>query len=480
MLSVTASDTASPRATLRTTIFGLSALGVAAYLVVTAAMFAAAVWQLNRVFAADVLETLSAEVRTLTAITETGDSEALRRAVQRLSRGANTRLYYLAAADGSKLAGNLASLPPKLAPGGAGGIFPYSFDGGPNSGERYAAGLAVPLAEGGRLIVARDVEDQRQLVWWLRLLALAGFGIIALGGLGLGWLASRSVLSRVDTMSEATRRIMAGELSGRLPIKGSGDEFDRLSQSVNAMLARIEDLMHGLKEVSDNIAHDLKTPVNRLRHRAEATLRTAKTNAELSAGLGQTIEAADEIIKTFNALLLIARLEAGAIEEAKATVALAPVLADAAELYEPVAEEAGLQLIAEDLADVSIEANRHLIGQAVINLIDNAIKYGRQSDGRNGNERRERQATGTGLRIEIVLREVNGRAVITVADNGPGISANDRARATERFVRLDKSRSLPGTGLGLSLVAAVARLHGGELRLEDNAPGLRAVLTLPV
>lgn len=477
---MTASETASPRATLRTTIFGLSAVGVAAYLVVTAAMFAAVVWQLNRVFAADVLETLSAEVRTLTAITETGDTETLRGAVQRLSRGANTRLYFLAAADGSKLAGNLAAMPPELAPGGAGSIFRYNFEAGPDTGERYAAGLVVPLADGGRLVVARDVEDQRQLIWWLRLLALAGFAAIALGGLGLGWLASSSVLSRVETMSQATRRIMAGELSGRLPLAGSGDEFDRLSESVNTMLARIEDLMHGLKEVSDNIAHDLKTPVNRLRHRAEATLRTAKTPEELSAGLGQTIEAADEIIKTFNALLLIARLEAGAIEETKATVALAPVLADAAELYEPVADEAGIELVADDLDDVSIHANRHLIGQAVINLIDNAIKYGRQSNGANGNEPQGKQASGPSPRIEITLRRLNGRAVITVADNGPGISAKDRGRATERFVRLDKSRSLPGTGLGLSLVAAVARLHGGELRLEDNNPGLRAVLTLPV
>ncbi len=475
---MTASKYSSPRATLRTTIFGLSALGVAAYLVVTAVMFAAIVWQLNRVFATDVLDSLSAEVRTLATIEESGGTDALRTTVQRLSRGSNARLYYLSGADGSKVAGNLAALPPRFAEEGSGGMFPYRFGEGPRAGERYAAGLAVALPDGGRLVVARDVEDQRQVIWWLRLLALAGFAAIALGGLGLGLVASRSVLSRVETMSEATSRIMVGELSGRLPLAGTGDEFDRLSESVNAMLARIEELMHGMKEVSDNIAHDLKTPVNRLRQRAEATLRTAKTAEELGAGLGQTIESADEIIKTFNALLLIARLEAGAIEETKTKLALAPILTDAVELYEPVAEEAGVRLFAERIADVSVDANRHLIGQAVINLIDNAIKYGRHSlQAGNG---KETGSSDTQANIKVSLHQDSGRAVITVADNGPGISAKDRERAMERFVRLDKSRSLPGTGLGLSLVAAVARLHGGELRLDDNAPGLRAVLSLPV
>ena len=243
------------------------------------------------------------------------------------------------------------------------------------------------------------------------------------------------------------------------------------------MLSRIEHLMHGLKEVSDNIAHDLKTPLNRLRQRAESTLRTAKTQKDLAAGLGQTIEAADEIIKTFNALLLIARLEAGAIEKTKSPVPLARVLSDAAELYEPVAEEAGLSLSVAETADVTLRANRQLIGQAVINLIDNAIKYGRNTSANSTKSGLETPKSGE---VTIRLQRREGCAEITVADDGPGISSADRVRAMERFVRLDKSRSLPGTGLGLSLVAAVARLHGGELRLEDNHPGLKAVLSFPL
>jgi signal transduction histidine kinase len=458
------------RGALSTTVFGLSALGAAGYLLVTAGLFVAVIWQLNRVFAAEVFETLSAEVRTLAAVSKQGDAAGrVRSIVEQLSASGNARLYYLEGKGGEKLAGNLAKFPPELASGN-GGLFVYRFDRGPESRERYAAGLAVRLDSGDRLVVARDIEDQRELIWWLRLMALLGFTVVALGGLGLGLMASRGILLRVEALTSATRGIMAGDLAGRLPVKGTGDEFDRLSENVNIMLARIEHLMHGLKEVSDNIAHDLKTPVNRLRNRAEETLRTANTPGELRTGLEEVIESADEIIKTFNALLLIARLEAGAIEETKSPVPLAGLLADAVELYEPLAEEAGLRLEYQQEADITARANRHLLGQAVINLIDNAIKYSRHSV-------KQREDHG---RVFIGLKQQKGRAVITVADNGPGICAADRARVMERFVRLDKSRTLPGTGLGLSLVAAVARLHGGELRLEDNKPGLRAVITLPL
>lgn len=465
------------RATLSTTVFGLSALAVAVFLVVTATLFALAIWQVNRVYVADVLDALSAEAKTLVITSQFGETDALREAVTRLSQQAESRLYYLASPSGTKLAGNLADLPPELAAGTSGGLFNYRYDRSPEPGERTAAGLPVRLKSGGLLVVARDIEDQRALVWWMRVLAFLAFGVISLGGLGLGYLASRSVLSRVNHLASATRTIMDGDLSGRLPLQGNGDEFDRLSQSVNDMLSRIEHLMHGLKEVSDNIAHDLKTPLNRLRQRAEATLRTAKTKQDLTAGLGATIEAADEIIKTFNALLLIARLEAGAIEKTKSRVPLDRVISDAAELYEPVAEEAGLRLSVAERADVTLTANRQLIGQAIINLIDNAIKYGRKNGSACRGTGRDTPAAG---KVTIGLQRRQDHVEITVADNGPGISADDRDRAMERFVRLDKSRSLPGTGLGLSLVAAVARLHGGELRLEDNEPGLRAVLSLPL
>jgi signal transduction histidine kinase len=235
------------------------------------------------------------------------------------------------------------------------------------------------------------------------------------------------------------------------------------------MLERIELLMNSLREVSDNIAHDLKTPLSRLRNRVEAALRDPRGPEAYREGLERTIEEADELIKTFNALLLIARLEAGAVEESAEGFDLGKLVRDVGELYEPVAEEAGqrLEIGVED--GIIVRANRQLVGQAVANLADNAIKYASRAGG-----------SAHSKCIEVCVKARDGTAEISVADHGPGIAEKDRERALRRFVRLDESRTRPGTGLGLSLVAAVARLHGGTVRLEDNHPGLRAVLALPL
>ena len=296
--------------------------------------------------------------------------------------------------------------------------------------------------------------------------------ILSALGVGGGLLISRSVLRRIETVNDTTRTIMAGDLSRRIPLNGSGDELDRLADSLNAMLSRIEELMGALREVSDNIAHDLKTPLNRLRNRAEAALRSSEGAGIYRDGLVKTIEEADELIKTFNSLLLIARLEGGAVAESMERLNPASIIADVAELYEPVADEAGLSLSVSAEPGLTLTANRELVSQAVANLVDNAIKYSPDPRRANG--------AAPAAPISIVLKRVARDIEIAVGDRGPGVAPEDRQRALQRFVRLEKSRSRPGSGLGLSLVAAVARLHGGSIRLEDNAPGLRAVLNLPV
>jgi signal transduction histidine kinase len=258
---------------------------------------------------------------------------------------------------------------------------------------------------------------------------------------------------------------MHGDLSQRVPLADTGDELDRLAGSLNTMLDRIEHLVAGLREVSDNIAHDLKTPLTRMRNRIDTTLRDAPDTETYRETLIQTIEEADELIRTFNALLSIARLEAGAQVEEFDTFDLAALAADAVELYEPVAEGEGITVSLDAPQPAQVKANRQLLAQATANLIDNAFKYARPESGDGA------------ITVRIAPGESQVRLI--VADNGPGIPEDQRERALKRFARLETSRSRPGSGLGLSLVAAVARLHGGSIALEDNRPGLRVVITLP-
>lgn len=421
------------------------------------------------------IDTLETDGRRLGAVFAEGGIERLVMTIE--GRGAlkDGALFRLVDRNGRMLAGNLAE-PPELGVGSAGGgVFRYAVTTGPAHGpsratsRRLAAARLLSLGDGMTLVVARDIEHQRDFLVRSNRALFIGVGLLALLGLAAGVLLSRSVLARVDAMTATSRAIMAGNLGRRLPRTSAGDELDRLADGLNAMLDRIEQLMGGLKEVSDNIAHDLKTPLNRLRNRAEAALADPRGGEGWREGLAETIEDADELIKTFNALLLIARLEAGAVDETLETVDVTAMVDDLGELYAPAAEEAGLDLEVSPHAATPalVQANRQLVGQAISNLIENAIKYAApEAGGRSP--------------VKIALTTPDGMVEIAVGDRGPGIPEADRARAMRRFVRLEASRSKPGTGLGLSLVAAVAQLHGGSLRLEDNAPGLRAVLSLPM
>ncbi len=456
------------RRAISTTAFRAAAVAVVAYLCCAGVVIGLLLWQTNRILTNQVLETLQSEADLLRAEARGGDQTGLIRAVDARSKAGGPGLYYLADANGEKLAGNLSRMPSELAEGSAGGVFRYT--GGAGADEP-SLGVAIPVAlqDGMRLIVGRDIEEQRRFASEMGSVYLLGLGFLSLTGLLAGLLISRVVLRRIEAINLATRSIMGGDLSRRIAIGGTGDEFDVLAANLNAMLDRIEALMSGLREVSDNIAHDLKTPLTRLRNVAEAALMDPRGQHAYREGLEHTIERSDELIKTFNALLLVARLEAGVLEENAETFDAGRLVRDVAELYEPVAEERGLGLVLDVASHVETRANRQLVGQAVANLIDNAIKYSVKG-----------AEAGTGATtIAIGVAAHKDAIEITVADNGPGIAPQDRERVLKRFVRLEKSRTEPGTGLGLSLVQAVARLHGGNVRLEDNAPGLRVVLTLP-
>ncbi|HEY0919182.1 sensor histidine kinase [Devosia sp.] len=390
-------------------------------------------------------------------------------AVDRLARQPGPGIYYLSDPTGRMIVGNVDTLPLNVLQETGTYRFDYErpqpFGNDETPAEGTAVVRSVVLDSGLLLIVGRDVVERRGFTAIIVRGFLFGVAGILIFSLIAGGLTAVRVLRRIDSITATSNKIMSGNLSERIAVTRRNDEFDGLATSLNQMLDRIEQLLQGLKEVTDNVAHDLKTPLTRLRNQAEAALREGTSPEARREALETTIAESDKLIRTFNALLMIARVEAGAPSGAFTDVDVSAVVDDVAELYAPVAEEAGMVLDTAVEAGVRLRANRELIGQALVNLVENALKYFEKGEGEG--------------RITLGVRRSGERVLIEVADNGPGIPAEDRHRVVERFVRLEKSRTEPGSGLGLSLVAAVARLHKGAFRIEDNAPGVRAVIDLP-
>lgn len=452
-----------------TSFFRLAATALALFLISATALGGLLFWQSNKALTELVVRSLDAESVLLKREADKG-AGALIQIVEALSKPDGPGLYFLGDRAGAKVAGNLSRVPPELALTPQGGVFDYSRAHESETENRLAVAIPVDLPEAlsgtMQLVIGRDIEEQRHFADNVRRIFVVGFGALSLLGLLGGLAISAFILNRMDEINQTSRSIIEGDLRRRIPIQGNGGELDALASNLNGMLDRIEGLMGSLREVSDNIAHDLKTPLNRLRNSAEAALRDSRGDAAYREGLEKTIENADELLKTFNALLLIARLEAAPLEDSLEEFDLSRLVEDVSDLYIPAAEEHGYVLSVEAGGGPLIFANRQLIGQAVSNLIDNAIKYA--------------HGQGCGAAITVKAGSApDGGALISVGDRGPGISKKDRERVLKRFVRLEESRTQPGTGLGLSLVAAVARLHGGDIRLEDNQPGLLVVLHLP-
>ncbi|MFY9896380.1 MAG: ATP-binding protein [Xanthobacteraceae bacterium] len=454
---------------LRTTAFKLTLFYLGIFILFAASLLGYFALNTRRLITEQITATVNGEVNGLSEQYGQGGLRRLVTVVDLRSRRPGSSLYLVTTPSGEGLAGNVGSLEPGVLDRPGWLETNYHRLESPEGAEHRALVRVVQLPGGFHLLVGRDLDERERLFgiivnagqWSLAL-------VIVLGLLG-GFFVSRRVLSRIDAMTGTAQTIMAGDLSGRLPVAGTGDELDRLADNVNAMLDRIEALMRGLKEVSDNIAHDLKTPLTRLRNRCEQALRSATGEASYRAALESTIAESDDLIRTFDALLMIARAESGQARENMTEFDASEIARDVGELYEPVADEKGIALKIDAPAAAPVRGNRELVSQALANLIDNAIKYA----GTNGKV--------NGVPAEIVVKAGNDgeRITLSVADRGPGIPDADRGRVVERFVRLEQSRSEPGSGLGLSLAWAVARLHGGELKLEDNHPGLRTTIALP-
>jgi len=466
-------------AALKTTAVRLSAL----YLILFTACALALVFYMTsvsaRMLTSQTMETITDEVGDLARAYQRGGLKLLVRNVTARSRQPGANLYLIADGQGRILSGNVESLEPGVLDTEGWTERPFSYrrfgEGISNAGEEtltqvepntghQAVALVLRLPNQMTVLVGRDLREPEILRAVVSRALMITLGMMGLGALLIWFLVGRAALKRIDSVSAASSRIMEGDLSGRLPVTGAGDEFDRLSENLNAMLARIGELNDGLKQVSDNIAHDLKTPLTRLRNRAEAALTGNRKPAEYRETLEATIAESDQLIKTFNAILMISRLEAGYSAEQQQQVDLSQLMDDVVELYDPFAEEAGVAFAAnKPTSRITINGNRELLAQALSNVVDNAIKY---SPG--GHEKPA---------VAVKLERAGPEIRLSVSDNGPGIPEEaDRQRATERFVRLEKSRSQPGSGLGLSLARAIVKFHGGRLDLEPLNPGLSVTM----
>jgi signal transduction histidine kinase len=453
---------------LRTTTFKLTLVYLTVFAVF--AVFLLGYFALNarRLITEQITQTVDAEIAGLAEQYQQGGIRRLVFVIESRAKRPGSSLYLLTTPAGESVAGNVGSLPPGLLNRDGWTETAYRRQDEQEIAEHHALVRVFQLAGGFRLLVGRDLEERERLYDIILAAGNWSTAIVIILGLVGGFFVTRRVLHRVDAMTETTRTIMAGDLAGRLPVAGTGDELDRLALNLNEMLERIEALMKGLQEVSENIAHDLRTPLTRLHNRTEEALRTASTDADYRAALEATLDESNGLISTFNALLMIARAESGQARDNMIPLDAAEIAHSVAELYEPLAEEKGLAFAVDASYPMPIHGNRELISQALANLLDNAIKYAAPEG-----------ESATTPEIMVKASVDSGHVYLAVCDRGPGIAEVERGRVVERFVRLDPSRSVPGSGLGLSLVSAVARLHGGELRLEDNEPGLKAVLVLP-
>lgn len=460
-----------PRVFLATP-FRLSAVYVSVFCIAVALTFIYVYLAMQGFLTRETEAAVQADYEALQEQYDRGGLPGLLNAVSERSTPASNGLYLLTDGAGHRLAGNLDTVVAGLWNSKGPVNFTYRRPGNGETSEHQAFGLVLRLPRDLHLVIGRDIEGLEAVKRVMRTAFLVGYGFIALIGFVGGFLVSRRILSRVDAVSGAARAIMHGNMAERIPVTGRQDEFDRLSQNLNEMLDRIQDLMTGLKDVSDNIAHDLKTPLHRLRTRAERALQSNRSPERLAEALSSVMEEADTLIQTFDALLSIARLEAGSRAETFGLLNICALVRDVVDLYEPAGEERGLSLRLACSGDIVIGGEKHLVGQALANLLDNAIKYATpincaDPDIING-----------ACNVDVSLEDKGDAIDIVVADHGPGIPAKDRDRVLQRFVRLQPSRSIQGSGLGLSLVAAVARLHGGFVALEDNEPGLRVRVRL--
>ena len=418
-------------------------------------------------------ERVARETDSLQAIYQVHGLTALNRAVIERSSADHPMLYLLMSPHGEPISGSIGASPiadftgPRTwasftltQPGEQGGTV-----------RRAARGEEVRLSGGQRLFVGADIGEAESYVRKIMRAVWGAGALIVLLGLAGGVLVSRNVSRSIAGLVAVIDAARGGDMAARAPVRGAGDEYDELAAGLNDMLDRLDKSIGGLRHAGDAIAHDLRSPLTRLRARLEAaTIDVEAGRVDARAALHQAVDDADGVLRTFNTVLAIARLESAADPPPSATFDLGALAASVAELYEPLCEDKEIDFRAEVARELQLTAHRDFVAQALANILDNAVKY-----------------TPSGGAIMLrVRRRSSGDIEISVTDTGPGIPEQDRGRVAQRFVRLENSRSEPGVGLGLSLVAAVARAHKGQLELDEgpgridgHGPGLRVALVFP-
>ena len=368
-------------------------------------------------------------------------------------RGINQMGYILTDNRGKRLAGSIDAKTPK--PGWSMTTFIDR-----EEGADQARAYTTVLSNGGRLVVIADQEAIEAIGETLAMQFLIAFGVMILMGVGGGVLLTRFLHRRLQSINQTAEAIIGGDMSQRIPIRGSQGEFDRLSQTLNRMLNRIESLMGNLRQVSGDIAHDLRSPLTRLRQKLEGALSETVGDGERRTAIDEALLQTDNMLDIFAALLGISEIEGGHVRSTFKNIQLDQIVAEVCDAYLPSAQDAGYHMQCDAVSASHILGNRHLIVQMMTNLLDNCLRH-----------------TAAGSEINVQVHNEGGAAVLCVADNGPGIPAEHRDEMLRRFARMEKSRTTPGNGLGLSLVSAIAEAHNANMKLTDNEPGLKVTIT---
>ena len=442
--------------TLRSSTFKLALIAIGAFGVIVSVIFSYVYLSTTSFVRSRSDRAIMTEYSSLQAAYARSGREGLIALMQQriADRSFADNVYVLADSSLVILGGNLAAWPPTATT--AGGWIEFRAPR-PSSGPAPLLRAMLGTFPGGdRLLVGRDISDLDGFTERIEVAVISGAALIfVLAGVA-SILVTRRTVGRIEQINATSRAIMQSGLDKRIPLRGSNDEWDRVAENLNLMLDRIETLMGEVRQVSDNVAHDLRTPLTRMRGRLEKAYHGARIGEDDSVLIGDTIADLDAVLRIFSSLTRIAQIETRARKGAFRTVNLVEIAGEVVELYDAAAEQDGTRLMVAGASEVLVTGDRDLIFDAIANLVDNAIKHGR-----------------AGGQVVVTNETIDGRPVVSIADDGPGIPAGEYAHVFKRFYRLEHSRYRPGNGLGLSLVAAVAGLHGAQIEMLDNAPGLR-------